>query len=62
MFLSWRMFNIWNLSALISANMKQQAVPINGDNLPPLWPLPTLSRNIFGRQKAENDAREHKNE
>ena len=24
----------------------QQAVPINEDNIPPLWSLPTSSRNI----------------
>ena len=25
--------------------LKQQAVPINGDNIPPLWSVPTPSRN-----------------
>ena len=45
----------------------EQAVPINGDNigLPPLWSLPTSSRNpifsqIFGHQRAKNEARNTK--
>ena len=44
----------------------KQAVPINGDNIPPLWSVPTPSRNtqqivlfffrsIFGHQRAKNE-------
>ena len=35
----------WVNRWMISHFLNQQAVPINGDNIPPLWSVPTPSRN-----------------